>query len=297
MPAPVALFVYNRPWHSRQTIEALQANALARETELYIFSDGPRAEADVKKVEEVRNYLRSVEGFQSVHIVESNVNKGLAKSVIAGVTNVLQTNSNIIVLEDDMVTSAFFLTYMNRALELYKNETDVISIHGYIYPVKEALPETFFLKGADCWGWATWKRGWDLFEENGSVLLQELKDKALTHEFDFYGTYPYTRMLEKQIRGENNSWAIRWYASAFLKNKLTLYPGKSLLRNIGNDTSGTHSWDNARFDQEVLAQSLNVVMLKSVENVDAKKSISKYFKATNPSLIKKVVSRLKFFFR
>lgn len=157
MPAPVALFVYNRPWHSRQTIEALQANALARETELYIFSDGPRAEADVKKVEEVRNYLRSVEGFQSVHIVESNVNKGLAKSVIAGVTNVLQTNSNIIVLEDDMVTSAFFLTYMNRALELYKNETDVISIHGYIYPVKEALPETFFLKGADCWGWATWK--------------------------------------------------------------------------------------------------------------------------------------------
>jgi hypothetical protein len=297
MRAPVALFVYNRPWHSRQTIEALQANALAWETELYIFSDGPRAEADVKKVEEVRNYVRSVNGFQSVHIVESNVNQGLARSIIAGLTNVLQTNGSIIVLEDDMVTSPFFLTYMNRALDLYENETDVISIHGYVYPVKEALPETFFLKGADCWGWSTWKRGWDLFEENGSVLLQELKHKALTHEFDFYGTYPYTRMLEKQIRGENDSWAIRWYASAFLKNKLTLYPGKSLVRNIGNDTSGTHTWDNARFDQHVLAQSIELHKLEPKEDVRGKEIISDYFKSTAPSLLKKVFSRLRFLFR
>lgn len=297
MPAPVALFVYNRPWHSRQTIEALQANGLAHTTVLYIFSDGPRAEADEKKVNEVRDYIRTVKGFQSVQIVESNVNQGLAKSIIAGVTHVLENSGSIIVLEDDMVTSAFFLTYMNQALDLYKEEIDVISIHGYIYPVKEVLPETFFLKGADCWGWATWKRGWELFEEDGSILLQELKQKSLTYEFDFYGTYPYTRMLEKQIRGENNSWAIRWYASAFLMNKLTLYPGKSLVRNIGNDTSGTHSWDNARFDQEVLAQSLTVVLLKCVESGEAKQLISSYFKASSPSLRKKIISRLKFFFR
>src|SRR5690606_23610171 len=115
------------------------------------------------------------------------------------------------------------------------------------YPIKN-LPSSFFLRGADCWGWATWERGWKLFNENGKELLEELKRKKQQRRFDFDGSYPFLRMLKRQVEGKNSSWAVRWYASAFLQDKLTLYPGKSLIRNIGNDNSGTHSESTSLYD-------------------------------------------------
>ncbi|MGB4775168.1 MAG: glycosyltransferase family 2 protein, partial [Daejeonella sp.] len=174
------------------------------------------------------------------------------------VTEIVNKYERIIVLEDDLVTSPYFLQYMNDGLNVYKDCEEVISIHGYIYPVSVELPETFFIKGADCWGWATWKRGWDLFEPNGEKLLNEIIKRGLTYQFDFNGSYPYTQMLKDQIAGLNNSWAIRWNASAFLKNKLTLYPGKSLVQNIGNDGTGTHSGTSNTFNINLYSSSIIV---------------------------------------
>jgi GT2 family glycosyltransferase len=197
--APIALFVYKRSWHVRQTIESLQKNEFVGDSELFIFSDGPRSDADREMVQKVREYLKTITGFRRVTIIERERNLGLATSIISGVTDIVNQHGSVIVLEDDMLTSPFFLRYMNEALECYRDDGRVISIHGYCYPVKKRLPETFFLKGADCWGWGTWKRGWELFEPDGQKLLAELKRRNLLKRFDFNGTYPYTRMLEDQI--------------------------------------------------------------------------------------------------
>jgi len=240
MLSPIALFVYNRPWHTRQTVESLKRNELASASELIIFSDAAKSEKNDYGVAKTREYIRSIKGFKSVEIVERKVNYGLARSIISGVADVVNKFGRIIVLEDDLITSAHFLRFMNDGLDIFENDERVISIHGYSYPVGEGLPDYYFLKGADCWSWATWKRGWDLFEPDGVKLLNELKNKNLTYRFDFNGAYPYTRMLEDQTKGINNSWAVRWYASAFISDKLTLYPGKSFVDNIGRDGSGVN---------------------------------------------------------
>lgn len=246
--AAVALFVFNRPDHTRRTVESLKRNKLASETDLFIFSDSFKFDSQAPSVQQVRTYLRGIDGFKSITVVERDRNWGLARSIVEGVSSLVSARGSVIVLEDDMVTSPFFLTYMNEALEKYHDDERIVSIHGYVYPVEAALPETFFLRGADCWGWATWKRGWDLFNPNGQQLLDELRRRGLMHAFDFNGTYPFSRMLKRQIDGKNDSWAVRWHASAFLADKLTLYPGRSLVHNIGNDDSGTHSGVTARLD-------------------------------------------------
>lgn len=293
--APIALFVYNRPWHTKQTIEALQKNFLASDSNLIIFSDGAKDSTESKEgVLEVREYLKNIDGFKSIKIIERNRNYGLAESIISGVSEIVNQCGKIIVLEDDMISSQYFLQYMNEALDLYANEEEVISIHGYVYPTKKTLPETFFLKGADCWGWATWKRGWDLFELDGEKLLKELEEKKLTEEFDFSGSYPYTKMLKDQIFGRNDSWAIRWYASAFLKNKLTLYPGKSLINNIGLDGSGTHCNGDNTFENKLQEEKdpIKIGMISLVENSYARSVFADFFRSQK-GFFKKYVKYLK----
>ena len=281
--APVVLFVYNRPEHTRKTIEALQKNFFARNSELFIFSDGPKNEDAKENVEKTREYIRTIEGFKNVTIIEREKNLGLAKSIISGVTEIINKYGKIIVMEDDLMSSPYFLQYMNEALVFYEGEEKVISIHGYVYPVKGVLPKTFFLKGADCWGWATWKRGWELFEEDGQMLLAELKKRGLEKEFDFQGTYSYTQMLKNQIAGKNSSWAILWYASAFLNNKLTLYPGKSLINNIGLDDQGTHCGVSDKFSVPLSKEPIKISRIKIVENQMAKEEIRNFFKVLRPS--------------
>jgi GT2 family glycosyltransferase len=161
--APIVLFTYNRPVHTKQTIDALLKNTLATDSDIIIFSDYPKTEKVVESVKQTREYLKTIKGFRSIKIIERNENFGLANNIIDGVTTVVNQYGKIIVLEDDLLTSPYFLRYMNEALMLYENEKDVVCIHGYIYPVKQKLPDTFFLRGADCWGWATWKHGWDIF--------------------------------------------------------------------------------------------------------------------------------------
>ncbi|NDY83474.1 methyltransferase, TIGR04325 family [Orrella sp. NBD-18] len=241
MFAPIALFAFRRPDHTKLVIDALLLNKEASESELYIYCDGPRGNQDLELVSQVRDYVRTVRGFKSIHIIERNINYGLAKSIINGVTEILEKYENIIVLEDDILTSPYFLRFMNTGLVKYKYENQVASIHGYVYPVEQKLPNTFFLRGADCWGWATWRRAWQKFNPDGMELLRKLKNSDLIEDFDFHGAYPYSEMLSSQVKGQNQSWAIRWHASMYLENMLTLYPGKTLVNNIGHDNSGTHS--------------------------------------------------------
>lgn len=239
--APIALFAYNRPKHLAQTVESLLQNREAKDSLLYVFADGPkRNDKSLKAIEEVRSYIRNITGFKQVELIERQENYGLARNIISGVGQVSEQHGQVIVLEDDLYISPYFLKYMNDGLGKYKDEERVISLHAYIYPVEGQLPETFFLKGADCLGWATWKRGWGLFEPDGKKLLNQLQEQGVEYEFNFNGSYPYTQMLKDQIGGKNNSWAVRWYASAFLRDKLTLYPGKTLVEHKGDDAAGTN---------------------------------------------------------
>lgn len=290
--SPIALFVYNRPWHMQQTIEALQKNKLAEASELFIFSDGPKSETDKEKVLEVREYTKTITCFKSITITEREENLGLAQSIITGITEIINKYNRIIVLEDDLVCFPYFLKFMNEALEFYENNERVISIHGYIHPVKVQFPETFFLRGADCWGWATWKRGWDMFEPNGKKLLHEIKRKRLQRRFDINGAYPYTKMLKSQIKGKNDSWAVRWYASAFLKNMLTLYPGRSLIFNTGLDASGIHCSITNIYDTEAFKKPISIKKIPVEENTFALREIEKFLKPLKPSFKNFVINKI-----
>jgi len=293
--APIALFVYSRLSHTRLTVEALLNNPGVEFSDLIIFSDAARIPGKQTNVDEVRDYLKTITGFRSITIHHRPYNFGLAKSIIDGVTKVVNERGRIIVLEDDIVTSPYFLTYMNEALNKYADDDRVISIHGYVYPVKENLPEAFFLPGADCWGWATWSRGWKLFNPDGQYLLDDLRTRKLTHAFDYNGAYAYTKMLEEQISGINDSWAVRWYASAFLARKLTLYPGRSLVRNIGNDSSGSHCGDTDRFESKMSATSINLSSVEVKSSKEGRQEFQRFFSRTSEGIIPRIVRKLKTF--
>ena len=291
--APIALFVYNRLDHTEQTVSALKRNVLAEESDLFVFSDAPKDSDLDEKIKAVREFIASTTGFKSLTIIERPHNLGLANSIIDGVTNLCNKYGQVIVLEDDLVTSPFFLKYMNDALDFYRDEERVISIHGYIYPLKAKLPETFFLRGADCWGWATWKRGWDIFEPNGEKLLEQLKQRKLEKQFNFDGAYEYVRMLKNQILKKNDSWAIRWHASAFLNDSLTLYSGKSLVNNIGNDSSGTHSGSTSEYDVILNNTPVEIKQIAIMETTVARNAIIDFFFKNKPSIMAKVKRRIR----
>lgn len=259
MYAPITLFTFNRLMHTKSTLDALLKNRLAAESDLWIFSDGPSNDTNKGLVEEVRAFLHSVTGFKSIHIIERTNNLGLGSNIIAGVTQVVEQYGKIIVLEDDLITSPYFLEYMNDGLQIYADNEKVISVHGYVYPVDIHLKETFFLKGADCLGWGTWKSGWENFEKDGEKLLRSIEEKKLCHGFDYDGAYPYTQMLRDQIKGKNTSWAVRWYASAFLKDLYTLYPCESLILHAGGDGSGTNTGLDELLDVKLAGRKINVI--------------------------------------
>lgn len=249
--APIALFAYKRLDHLKRTLDSLRANRLAGYSDLHIYCDGPRTALDQEDVAAVRHYVQKIDGFRSVRVVLRDQNLGLAESIIRGVTNMLSMHERLIVLEDDMETSPWFLDYMNDMLDTYRDVSAVASIHGYAMPI-DGMPEYFFMRGTDCWGWATWRDRWQLFEPDSKVLLKRLKDSRQLAEFNAYGFRPLF-LLTKQALGEIDSWYIRWHASIFLANKLTLHPGKSFIRNIGTDASGTHGDATVAFNSPLIS--------------------------------------------
>lgn len=287
------MFVFNRLRHTQQSAEALANNELAADSDLFVFSDGPRSEADRENVESVRKFIRSITGFKSVTVVERETNLGCAQSITSGVSEIVSKYGRIIVVEDDIVTSPHFLRFMNEALEFYQDEERIACIHGYLYPVGKKLPETFFLKGADIWGWGTWKRAWDLYQPAGEILFEELNNRNLTREFDFDGSFYFSSMLKSQIEGKLDTWDINWYASAFLRDKLTLYPGKSLVKNIGNDNSGTHSNTTNRFDTDISSVPVRVDKIPLEENQVAREAFKTFFRSLKPSICQRLAGRIK----
>ncbi|WP_143306126.1 glycosyltransferase family protein [Chitinophaga vietnamensis] len=296
--APIILMAYKRPHLVQRTLESLAANPEAANSELYVFADGPKAdanEADREQIDATRQVIRSRNWCGKVHITERVNNMGLANSVISAVTEVLEKHGRAIIVEDDLLLSPFFLRYMNEALELYKDEPQVASIHGYVYPVKETLPPTFFIRGADCWGWATWDRAWKQFEPDGRKLYDALRLKGEGRAFNFDNNYDYMKMLRKQVEGKNDSWAIRWNASAFLKNMVTLYPGKSLVQNIGTDATGTHMTedDAVHFTVQLADEPVLLHPIPVAPSELATTAFIEYFRSIKTSLFRKVINAVK----
>ena len=244
MPSPIALFVYNRPEHTRQTVEALQNNALAGESDLFIFSDAPRNEAASEAVAQVRRYVRGVSGFRSVTLVEREKNWGVDPSIIDGVTTLCARFGTAIVLEDDLVTSPWFLTYMNEGLTRYASDETVMQVGGFMFPLDGfASTQASFLPYTTCWGWGTWKRAWDHFDVKAVGFEVLRNDKRKRKAFDVNGAFYYFGMLQQFVEGRSDAWDIRWYLTVFLRNGLSLFPNRSLVNNIGFDGTGTHTHD------------------------------------------------------
>lgn len=276
--APVVLFAYARPVHLRRTLDSLLTNREASSSALYLYCDAPGRPEHAAQVQAVRRMAKAVEGFASVTRVYRERNLGLAASIIGGVGEVVARHGRVIVVEDDLVLSPHFLRYMNDGLACYADDEKVASIHGYLYPVRAKVPETFFLRGADCWGWATWARAWAHFEPDGQLLRQQLLERGLAREFDYEGAYPYFKMLDDQIAGINDSWAIRWHASCFLDDLLTLYPGRSLVHNIGNDGSGTHGGRTRDFAQQLGPEPVSVLRQALEPSIAARAAFLDYFR-------------------
>ena len=284
--APIALFAYRRAGHLRRAAESLAANPEAAESDLFVFCDGPRSGRDAGAVAAVRETARALEGFRSVRLVERERNLGLAGSLIAGVTEVVQSRGRVVVVEDDLVLSPHFLSFMNQALVRYSDDARVASVHGYVFPVARKLPGNFFLKGAECWGWATWERAWRHFDADGAALLARIHAARLEHEFDFEGAYPYTEQLASQAEGKLDSWAIRWRASCYLAGMLTLYPGESLVQNGGLDGSGVHRDDSNAFDVALARGAMPVLGVPVEPSEEARAAYASFFRALeNPGFL------------
>jgi hypothetical protein len=240
--APIALFVYNRPQHTRRTLQALRRCQGASQSALYVFSDGPRTPQAEAAVREVRELVNAIDGFASVEVNERETNLGLAKSIIDGVGQLCDAFGRVIVVEDDLVVAPGFLTYLNVALGHYENEPQVMQVAGHMFPVDVPVEEdAFFLPFVSSWGWATWARAWQEFDADASGY-QELKANAARRkEFDMDGAYEYFSMLENQLAGKIDSWAILWNLSVFMNAGMVLYPKRTLVENAGFDGSGVHT--------------------------------------------------------
>jgi hypothetical protein len=276
--APIALFVYNRPEHTRRTIKFLKQNLLAEESRLFIFSDASKNESSQLLVEEVREIIKSVDGFMEVQIIERKSNLGLADSIIDGVSRLVKEYGKVIVFEDDLISSSYTLQYFNDALNRYQNEDKVMHVGAYMYALNdESLPETFFYRAATSWGWATWDRAWMNFEPDIDQLISQFNSEK-KHQFSIEGTMNFWKQIEEFKSGKNNSWAIRWYASIFLKGGLTLNPSQSLINNIGHDGTGIHSGLNDIYNVIINPQPIHSFPEKIKENQQAYLSIKEFLK-------------------
>ena len=290
--APIILFVYNRPWHTQQTIESLQKNELANESELFIYSDASKAEQDQEKVQEVRDYIQSVDGFKKITIIEREENWGLAKSIIDGVTETVNQYGKIIVLEDDIVTSAYFVRYMNDALDYYQDIEAVMHVSGWNYPINtDGLPETIFLRGTSCWGWATWSRSWQFFKKNPQKL-SETFTKEDRYKLDYDGAAGMWSQVTGNLSGKLNTWAIFWYASVFKMGGLCLHPTNSLVENIGHDGSGEHCGASDMYCNTLSDRPVTQFSDDITENTIAMDRIKRFLIGNMKSLFERVINKL-----
>lgn len=298
--APIVLFVYNRPDHTLKTLEALANNSLAKKSTLYIYADGAKdgaSEQTLNSIAQTREVIRLKQWCKEVQIIESEVNKGLADSIVQGVTLIIEQYGKIIVLEDDIVTSPHFLTFMNDSLDVYENTEEVMHISGY-FPITNGvnqLPDYFFVRYMYCWGWATWKRAWKHFSTDTQMLHNALLSRTDFNEFDIDGSIKSFEQIELNLKGTLKTWAVKWYATIFINDGLCLTPKHSLVDNIGIDGSGEncHSHDD-RWRVRSFKEALDIQKLSTFEeNKKAREYLKRFNKyGSNSSLIGKLSKKM-----
>lgn len=255
MTASVALFVHARPEHTRQTLLALAANSQASATDVRVFADGPRNEAEVPLVAATRRIVESATGFRDIQLVSRSTNMGLAANIADGITMICSAHGRVIVLEDDIFTSPHFLTFMNEALDRYKDDPRVWHINGWNYPMDiQGLPPVFLWRLMHCWGWATWQDRWQHFEKAPSTLLNTW-NKADIHRFNLDGAQDFWGQVVANHRGNMNTWAVFWYATLFQQGGLCISPAQALTANTGLDGSGSHCNASTAFRGELTEQT------------------------------------------
>ncbi|RZF60119.1 glycosyltransferase family protein [Sphingobacterium corticibacterium] len=276
--APIILFVYNRPKHTRRTLVALEKNLLAKDSLLYIISDAAKNADAVENVNHVRAIIREPWDFKHITIMERQKNWGLAENVIDGVTKIIEEHGKAIILEDDLETAPYALTYFNDALHCYEHDERVMEISGYMYPIEnpKRLPKTFFFRVANSWGWATWKRAWKQFNPDINALTKHFKRKDI-RRFSIEGTENFWKQVKEYKAGKINSWAIRWYLSVFNQDGLVLYPRHSMVQNIGTDGSGTHSDIDDVYHVELATQKVKYFPREIRENEKAYEAIKHFY--------------------
>jgi hypothetical protein len=292
--SPIIIFTYNRLWHTQRTISALKENALAKESELFIYSDGAKGEGDRRKVEEVRDYIKTINGFYHITIIERYENWGLARNIISGVTEVINNFGRVIVLEDDVIVNPHFLTFMNNALLFYENKKSVWHISTWNYSIRSNnLPETFLWRVMNCsGGWATWADRWNHFERNPEKIFNEFSEEEI-YRFNLEGAYDFWSQIQGNLNGKLFTWAIFWYAIIFKNKGLCLNPAQSLVQNIGYDGSGCHS-GKSRYKEDM---PLNYMPYKFQEElVECEKCveiIKVYLNKQKPSFPLRIASMIK----
>jgi len=285
--APVALFVYKRASHTLNTLGALSRCLGFAHTPVYVFCDGPKTSADHAAVAEVRLIVKQ-QRWSNLTIIERAENWGLAKSIVAGVTELCEQFGRVIVLEDDLEVSPYFLEYMNAALEKYASFEQVMQVSGYMFPVTlSANIDAICLPFITSWGWATWDRAWKYFDSDAKGYITLANDAAMRRRFDLQGAYPYFKALVQQQQGKLNSWAILWYLSVFMKHGVVVYPTHSLVRNNGFDGTGTN-WKS--YDTGFISElsNLPVRLLPEFPEVDSASHviITRYLRRYNNPLFK-----------
>lgn len=291
--APVVLFVYARPVHTKQTLDALSANILSEDTNLIIYVDAANIISEEGQVQKVLDIVHEQSGFRSVRVIQRERNVGLAHNIIEGVSDVCSEYGKVIVLEDDIVTSPYFLTYMNEALNRYEENIDVWHISGWNYPIDpRGLSDTFLWRVMNCWGWATWTDRWQYFRKDPCQLI-DTWDKKKIRSFNVENTYDFWRQVTDNANGRLNTWAIFWYATIFEHNGLCLNPSMSLIQNIGLDGSGIHCGENDLYDLEAAKTRVLEFPSKIIESELAVTKIKKFYSGLNPSLGKRLLGFLK----
>lgn len=298
-PAPIVLFTYNRLEHTRATVTALEQNHGANESLLYIYSDAPKTDEAKPAVMAVRDYLHTVSGFKAVHIIEREINWGLADSIVDGVSTIVAEHGRVIVLEDDIVTAPDFLTYMNEALTIYAEVPEVMHVSGYYFPITDleaaTLPPYFFYNQTSCWGWGTWARAWQHYRHDAIALLEDINSSGRKREFDMNGCFRFSSTLRANAEGRQKTWAIKWHASVFLQKGLCLHPRYSLTKNIGHDGSGTHGQPDSRYHDSHFgtASSPPLTHIELTENLTARTIATRFLAQLRPSFIERLRNYLR----
>jgi len=275
--APIVLFVYNRPEHTKRTVESLLNNTLVSKSTLLIFSDGAKSDEDILAVDAVRNFIKTIKGSNKIEIIEREKNFGLANSVIVGVNEVISLFGKAIVLEDDMISSPYFLKYMNEVLNYFEDDQRIFSVTGYTFPIK--IPGNYkhplyLSPRSSSWGWGTWKNRWEKADWEINDFQSFINDKSRVDSFNLGGD-DLTRMLKNSISRKVDSWSIKWTYTHFLNNAYCVYPVKSRIKNIGADESGVHTIKTKKYDVEL---ELNDMELKVIEVLHPNEEILRNFR-------------------